>query len=250
MRLAGKVALITGGASGMGQSEASIFAREGAKVVVADILESEGRQVVEKIGADGGQARFVKLDVTSEADWPGAVKTAVTAFGKLDVLVNNAGISGTFDPDPLSTTAWDTIMGVNARGVFLGMKHAIPALRQAGGGAIVNISSISGFVGQDRVHMAYNAAKGAVRIMTKAAAVQYAADGIRVNSVHPGFMPPMRTSKGSADPAWRARMFELVPMKREGRVEEVANAVLFLASDEASYITGTELVVDGGFLAA
>lgn len=250
MRLAGKVALITGGASGMGQSEAIIFAREGARVVVADILESEGRQVVDKIGGAGGQARFVKLDVTSEADWPGAVKTAVTAFGKLDVLVNNAGISGTFDPDPLSTAAWDTIMGVNARGVFLGMKHAIPALRQAGGGAIVNISSISGFVGQDRVHMAYNASKGAVRIMTKAAAVQYAADGVRVNSVHPGFMPPMRTSKGSADPAWRARMFELVPMKREGRVEEVANAVLFLASDEASYITGTELVVDGGFLAA
>jgi NAD(P)-dependent dehydrogenase (short-subunit alcohol dehydrogenase family) len=129
------------------------------------------------------------------------------------------------------------------------MKHAVPAMRRSGGGAIVNISSISGFVGQDRLHMAYNASKGAVRIMTKSAAVQYARDGIRVNSVHPGFMPPMRTSKVSADPAWRQPFLDAVPMKREGRVEEVAHAVLFLASDEASYITGTELVVDGGFLA-
>ncbi len=250
MRLAGKIALITGGASGMGESEATLFAREGAKVVVADILEADGSRVVEKIGAGGGHARFVKLDVTRDTDWQEAVTTTVLSFGRLDVLVNNAGISGSFDSDTLSTAAWDTIMGVNARGVFLGMKHAIPVMRQAGGGAIVNISSISGFVGQDGIHMAYNASKGAVRLMTKAAAVQHAGVGIRVNSVHPGLMPPMRTSKGSADPAWRARMLAAVPMKREGRVEEVAHAVLFLASDEASYITGTELVVDGGFLAA
>ena len=249
MRLAGKVALITGGASGMGQSEATIFAREGAKVVVADILELEARQVVDKIAAAGGQARFAKLDVTSETDWEAAVKTTLTAFGKLDLLVNNAGISGTFDPDTLSTSAWDTLMSVNAKGVFLGMKHAVPAMRAAGGGSIVNISSISGFVGQTMVHLAYNASKGAVRIMTKAAAVQYAKDGIRVNSVHPGFLPPMRTSKASADPEWRAKMLRAVPMRREGRVEEVAHAVLFLASDDASYITGTEIVVDGGYLA-
>jgi NAD(P)-dependent dehydrogenase (short-subunit alcohol dehydrogenase family) len=249
MRLAGKVALVSGAASGMGQSEATIFAREGAKVVVADILEVEGKQVAEKIAAGGGQARFVKLDVTSEAEWDAAVKAAVGAFGKLDVLVNNAGISGTYDPDMLSSGAWDTVMAVNAKGVFLGMKHVIPLMKKAGGGAIVNISSISGFVGQDGVHMAYNASKGAVRIMTKTAAVQFAGDGIRVNSVHPGFMPPMRTSKTSADPTWRAKMLAAVPMKREGRVEEVAHAVLFLASDEASYITGTELVVDGGYLA-
>jgi NAD(P)-dependent dehydrogenase (short-subunit alcohol dehydrogenase family) len=249
MRLRGKVALVSGGASGMGQSEAIIFAREGARVVVGDILEVEGRQVVDKIIAAGGQARFVKLDVTREADWQDAIKATLAAFGRLDVLVNNAGISGTFDPDLLSTAAWDTVMGVNAKGVFLGMKYAIPVMREAGGGAIVNISSISGFVGQPMVHMAYNASKGAVRIMTKAAAVHHAQDGIRVNSVHPGFMPPMRTSKGSADPEWRAKMLAAVPMKREGRVEEVAHAVLFLASDEASYITGTELVVDGGYLA-
>ena len=249
MRLAGKVALVSGGASGMGQSEAAIFAREGAKVVVADVLEAEGKQVADKIVAGGGQARFVKLDVTSEAEWDAAVKATVGAFGKLDVLVNNAGISGTYDSDMLSSAAWDKVMSVNAKGVFLGMKHVIPLMKQAGGGAIVNISSISGFVGQDGVHMAYNASKGAVRIMTKTAAVQYAGDGIRVNSVHPGFMPPMRTSKTSADPTWRAKMLSAVPMKREGRVEEVAHAVLFLASDEASYITGTELVVDGGYLA-
>jgi len=249
MRLAGKVALVSGGASGMGQSEATIFGREGAKVIVADILEAEGKQVADKIVSGGGQARFVKLDVTSEAEWDAATKAAVSAFGKLDVLVNNAGISGTYDPDMLSSAAWDKVMSVNAKGVFLGMKYAIPLMKQAGGGAIVNISSISGFVGQDGVHMAYNASKGAVRIMTKTAAVQFAADGIRVNSVHPGFMPPMRTSKTSADPTWRAKMVAAVPMKRAGRVEEVAHAVLFLASDEASYITGTEVVVDGGYLA-
>lgn len=249
MRLGGKVALITGGASGMGRSEAVIFAREGARVVVADLLEVEGRAVVAEIEAAGGQARFCRLDVTREADWAAGVAAGEGSYGTLDVLVNNAGISGSFDLDLMSTTAWDTLMNVNARGVFLGMKHAIPAMQRAGGGAIVNISSISGFVGQDMVHMGYNAAKGAVRVMTKSAAVQFARDGIRVNSVHPGVMPAMRTSRGTADPATRARMLKGVPMGREGRVEEVAHAVLFLASDEASYITGTELVVDGGYLA-
>ncbi len=249
MRLEGKVALVTGAAGGMGESEAMLFAREGARVAVADVLEKEGRDVVDRITKAGGQARFVTLDVSSEPDWESAVKAVVAAFGKLDVLVNNAGISGTYDPDTTSTAAWDRLMNVNAKGVFLGMKHAVPAMQRAGGGAIVNISSISGFVGQDRIHMGYNASKGAVRIMTKSAAVQLAKDGIRVNSVHPGLMPPMRTSKVSADPEWRARTLRAVPMKREGRVEEVAYAVLFLASDEASYITGTELVVDGGYLA-
>ena len=249
MRLAGKVALVSGGASGMGQSEAMIFAREGAKVVVGDLLEAQGKDVADSIVKAGGQARFVKLDVTDEKSWQDAVAAAVAAFGKLDVLVNNAGISGTFDPDTLSVAAWDALMNVNAKGVFLGMKYAVPAMQAAGGGAIVNISSISGFAGQDKVHMAYNASKGAVRIMTKSAAVQFAQHGIRVNSVHPGIMPPMRTSKASADPVWREKSLRHVPLKREGRVEEVAHAVLFLASDEASYITGTELVVDGGYLA-
>jgi NAD(P)-dependent dehydrogenase (short-subunit alcohol dehydrogenase family) len=246
MRLGGKVALITGAAGGMGQSEATLFAKEGARVVVADVLEAEGRQVADSLG---GAGRFVRLDVTSEADWQEAVAATLAAFGRLDVLVNNAGISGTFDPDTLSTSAWDRLMDVNAKGVFLGMKHAIPVMERAGGGAIVNISSVSGFVGQKGIHMAYNASKGAVRLMTKSAAVQYARHGIRVNSVHPGVMPAMRTSKATADPAFRERMLAGVPMRRAGRPEEVAYAVLFLASDEASYITGTELVVDGGWLA-
>jgi NAD(P)-dependent dehydrogenase (short-subunit alcohol dehydrogenase family) len=249
MRLSGKVALITGAASGMGQSEAVIFAREGARVVVADVLELEGRQTVDKIVGAGGQARFVRLDVSREPEWQAAIEATVAAFGRLDILVNNAGLSGTFDPDTLSTSAWDRLMEVNAKGVFLGMKHAIAQMQKTGGGSIVNISSISGFVGQQAIHMAYNASKGAVRIMTKSAAVQYAKDGIRVNSVHPGMLPPMRSSKGSADPGWRDTMIRAVPLRREGRVEEVAHAVLFLASDEASYITGTELVVDGGYLA-
>ena len=245
MRLKGKVAIVTGGASGMGRSEATIFAREGARVMVADILQREGEEVAKGID----DARFMKLDVTSEDDWQMLITATEREFGKLDILVNNAGISGTYQPDTLSTEAWDKVMDINAKGVFLGMKHAIPAMKRAGGGAIVNISSISGFAGQHGVHMAYNASKGAVRIMTKTVAVQHAADNIRCNSVHPGFMPAMRTSVGSANPEWRAKVLKAVPMKREGRVEEVAHAVLFLASDEASYITGTELVVDGGFLA-
>jgi NAD(P)-dependent dehydrogenase (short-subunit alcohol dehydrogenase family) len=249
MRLAGKVALVTGGASGMGRSEATIFAREGAKVMVADLMESDGQKVVSEIADSGGQARFVRLDVTQESQWEAAVAATVAAFGKLDILVNNAGISGGIVEDPMDTGGWDQLMSVNAKGVFLGMKHAVPAMRRAGGGAIVNISSISGFAGQAGIHMGYNASKGAVRIMTKSAAVQFAGDGVRVNSVHPGILPPMRTSRLTADPAHRAKMLKGVPMKREGRVEEVAHAVLFLASDEASYITGTELVVDGGYLA-
>jgi len=249
MRLQGKVALITGAAHGMGEVEANLFAKEAAKVVVADVLEAEGKQVVGAIAKDGGEALFVRLDVTNEARWQQAVESAVARFGKLDILVNNAGISGSAGADLLNTEAWDAVMAVNAKGVFLGLKYAIPAMQKAGGGSIVNISSISGFVGQDYIHMAYNASKGAVRLMTKSAAVQYAKDGIRVNSVHPGVMPPMLTSTRGADSEERQRLLAKVPMGRAGRREEVGYAVLFLASDEASYITGTELVVDGGYLA-
>ena len=249
MRLQGKVALITGSAHGMGETEAHMFAREGANVVVADVLEAEGTRVVEDISKAGGQAFFVPLDVTKEDEWQKAVETTVAKFGKLDILVNNAGISGSSSSDRMSTEAWDKLMDINAKGVFLGIKYAVPAMQKAGGGAIVNISSVSGFVGQDYIHMGYNASKGAVRILTKSAAVQYAKDGIRVNSVHPGVMPPMRTSSVTANAPQRQRMLAQVPMGREGRREEVGYAVLFLASDEASYITGTELVVDGGYLA-
>jgi NAD(P)-dependent dehydrogenase (short-subunit alcohol dehydrogenase family) len=249
MRLEDKVALITGGASGMGASMARIFAREGAKVCVADMLEKEGNDIVAEITRANGAAMFRKLDVTSEAEWKATVAATVAAWGKLDILVNDAGISGSAVEDLFETEAWERIMGINATGTFLGMKYAIPEMKKAGGGAIVNISSISGVTGQRGIHVAYNASKGAVRTLTKAAAVQHGRDNIRVNSVHPGLMPPMRSSKRTADPEVRARMLRQVPMGRAGRVEEVANAVLFLASDEASYITGAELWVDGGYLA-
>jgi NAD(P)-dependent dehydrogenase (short-subunit alcohol dehydrogenase family) len=249
MRLDGKVALITGAASGMGASMAKIFAAEGAKVVVADLLEEEGRRVAADIVAANGAAMFRRLDVSDEAEWKAAVDATVAEYGKLDVLVNDAGLSGSAVADLFDTAAWDRLMAVNARGVFLGMKFVVPVMKAAGGGSIVNISSISGITGQHGVHVGYNASKGAVRTLTKAAAVQHGADNIRVNSVHPGLMPPMRSSGRTADPEVRAKMLRQVPMGRAGRVEEVANAVLFLASDEASYITGAELYVDGGYLA-
>jgi len=246
MRLAGKVAIVTGAASGMGAATARIFAREGAKVVVADVMEHEGRQVADSLG---GAGRFEKLDVTNEENWAEVVANTVKAFGKLDILVNNAGISGSAEQDLHSTPAWHRIMDINATGVFLGMKYAIPEMVKNGGGSIVNFSSISGSVGQDGSHMAYNASKGAVRLMTKAAAVQQGRHKIRVNSVHPGLMPPMRTSGRTADPATREKMLRSVPLGRAGEVDEVANAVLFLASDEASYITGSEIHGDGGYVA-
>ena len=237
MRLENKVALITGAASGMGASMARIFAREGAKVVVAEITRANGAAI------------FRHLDVSSEAEWKATVDAALAGFGKLDILVNDAGLGGSAVEDLFDTTAWDRLMAVNARGVFLGMKFAIPIMKAAGGGSIVNISSISGITGQHGIHVGYNASKGAVRTLTKAAAVQHGADNIRVNSVHPGLMPPMRSSKRTADPEVRARMLRQVPMGRAGRVEEVANAALFLASDEASFVTGEIMLVDGGLLA-
>jgi NAD(P)-dependent dehydrogenase (short-subunit alcohol dehydrogenase family) len=248
MRLQDKVAIITGAASGMGAATARLFAREGAKVIVADVLEEEGRAVADSIKSNRGEARFQRLDVAEERDWEEAVAATLAAYGKIDILINNAGVSGS-DPDRLSLATWDRQMSINAKGVFLGMRAVIPVMQKAKSGVIVNTSSISGVTGQLFVHMGYNAAKGAVRTMTKAAAVQFARDGIRVNSVHPGLMPPMRTSVMSADPKVREGMLRTIPMGREGSVDEVANANLFLASDEASYITGIELPVDGGFLA-
>jgi NAD(P)-dependent dehydrogenase (short-subunit alcohol dehydrogenase family) len=245
MRLMGKVAIVTGAASGMGAATAKLFAAEGAKVILTDILEQEGKGLAKEIG---GEARFHKLDVTSEVDWDALVFEALSTYGRIDVLINNAGVSGSH-PDILNTDTWDEQMNINARGVFLGMRAIIPEMQNTGGGSIVNISSISGLTGQKFVHMGYNAAKGAVRLASKAASVQFARDNIRVNSVHPGLMPAMRTSMMSADPEVRRKMINAVPMGREGRVEEVAHANLFLASDDASYITGIEVPVDGGFVA-
>ena len=249
MRLDGKVAIISGAASGMGAATARRFAKEGAKVVVADMLEDDGRKVAADIVTANGAAVFMTLDVTNEADWQRVVDDTVARYGKLDILVNNAGISGSAVSDLLDTEAWDRLLAVNGRGVFLGTKYAILAMKKSGGGSIVNLSSISGNAGQTMTHMGYNASKGAVRTLTKSTAVQFGADGIRANSVHPGLMPPMRTSGATADPEVRAKMLKGVPLRRAGEVDEVANAILFLASDEASYITGAELYVDGGYLA-
>jgi NAD(P)-dependent dehydrogenase (short-subunit alcohol dehydrogenase family) len=246
MRLEGKVAIISGAASGMGAATARLFAREGAKVVIADRLEHEGRRMAEAIGP---AARFEMLDVTVENNWVEVVAATTRHFGKLDILVNNAGISGSAEQDLYSTEGWHRIMAVNATGTFFGIKHAIPAMTAAGGGSIVNLSSIAGVIGSEGVHMAYNASKAAVRLMTKSTAVQNARFGIRANSVHPGIMPPMRTSGRTAEPAVRAERMKVIPMRRPGEVDEVAYAILFLASDEASYITGSEIHVDGGAIA-
>ncbi len=249
MRLAGKVAIISGAASGMGAATARRFGKEGAKVVVADMLEDDGRKVAADIDAAGGAAAFMRLDVTDEANWQSVVDATVAKWGRLDIMVNNAGISGSAVSSLLDSDAWHRLMLVNATGVFLGTKYAVMQMQKNGGGSIVNLSSISGNAGQTMTHPGYNASKGAVRTLTKSTAVQYGKDGIRANSIHPGLMPPMRTSGATADPAVRAKMLRSVPLGRAGEVDEVANAILFLASDEASYITGAELYVDGGYLA-
>ena len=250
MRMTGKVALISGAAGGRGAATARLFAAEGAKaVIVADILDQEGKEVVAEIAKAGGHASYVHLDVTDEAQWKAAVEGTVAAHGRLDVLVTKAGISGSAETDLYDTAAWNRLMGINATGVFLGMKYATAAMKQAGGGSIVNLSSISGIVGQGYIHVGYNASKGAVRLITKAGAAQHGKHGIRVNSVHPGLMPPMRTSGRTADPVMRAKTLKGVPMGRAGEVDEVARAILFLASNESSYVTGAELVVDGGWTA-
>ena len=246
MRLENKVALISGGARGMGAAEARMFAREGAKVVIGDVLEAEGRQVEAEINEVGGECVFVHLDVTQEAEWQLAVETAVARFGKLDILVNNAGIALRGVLEDTSSEDWDRVMAVNAKGVFLGTKAAIPEMRKAGGGSIVNISSMSGMVGQSYIQPVYNASKGAVRIFTKSAAIQYAKEGIRVNSVHPGPIDTPMAGERLNNAELQRQADERSPMGRTAHPDEVAYGVLFLASDEASFMTGSELVIDGG----
>ena len=241
-------AVITGASNGMGAAEAKLFANEGSHVILADIQDDLGEKLTEEINQNGGSAEYVHLDVTDESNWEALIQNLKQGSKKLDVLVNNAGISAS-SPDLLDIDIFDNVMKVNTRGVFLGMKYCLGVMLEAGGGSVVNISSISGIIGQSYVHMGYSGSKGAVRLMTKSAAIQYAESGIRVNSVHPGVMPPMTTSEMTADPEFRKIMLQDVPMNRVGLVEEVANAVLFLASDDASYITGAELPVDGGLTA-
>jgi NAD(P)-dependent dehydrogenase (short-subunit alcohol dehydrogenase family) len=249
MRLQGKIALISGGARGMGAVEARLFAKEGAKITIGDVLEDEGRKLEAEINATGGVALFVRLDVTHEADWQKAVEATVNQFGKLDVLVNNAGISGRGRVEDTAVEEWDRVMDVNAKGVFLGTKVAIPAMRQGGGGSIINISSQLGLVGTDHSSPQYQASKGAVRLLTKATAIQYAQERIRANSVHPGPIVTPMTEAARADPERYQLMLSRVPLGCYGQPEDVAYGVLYLASDEARWVTGSELVIDGGWTA-
>jgi len=249
-KLDGKVALISGGARGQGAAEAETFAREGAKVVFGDIRDDEGKKVEAAIRDRGGDAVYVHLDVTSEADWRGAVQTATSRYGRLDILINNAGILIPRVPIEDRTAAeWDTVMAVNAKGVFLGTKYAIPAMRRAGGGSIVNISSVAGIGQSAHQEPAYAASKGAIRIFTKVTASQHAKDRIRCNSVHPGPVDTEMFHSAFSDPALLERRLQRIPLGRMGTVAEIVSAVLYLASDESSYVTGSELVIDGGALA-
>lgn len=248
MRLQGKVALITGAARGQGAAEARLFAQEGAKVVLADVLDQDGTAVAAEIAEAGGDAIYVHLDVTNEEDWESAIKSAVSSFGKVDILINNAGIWRRGHVLETSSDQWDDIMDVNAKGVFLGTKAAIPEMRKAGGGSIINISSTAGLVGS-KTSAAYSASKGAVRIFTKSTAVQYASEGIRANSIHPG---PIDTDMG--DQVWpdadsKQAAVNRTAVARIGTAKDIAYGALYLASDESSFVTGSELVIDGGVTA-
>jgi len=249
-KLDGKVALISGGARGQGAAEAETFAREGAKVVFGDIRDVEGQKVEAAIRAAGGEATYVHLDVTSEADWQSAVRTATGRHGRLDILINNAAITITrVSIEDRTAAEWDQVMAVNAKGVFLGTKYAIPAMRRAGGGSIVNISSVAGIGQSLHQEPAYAASKGAIRIFTKVTASQHAKDKIRCNSVHPGPVDTEMFHRAFQDREAMERRLQRIPMQRMGTVAEIVSAVLYLASDDSSYMTGSELVIDGGALA-
>ncbi|MYA61960.1 MAG: glucose 1-dehydrogenase [Dehalococcoidia bacterium] len=248
MRLEGKVVLITGGSRGQGETEADLFVKEGAKVVIADILEPEGNAVVAQIREGGGDASFIRLDVTSEDDWQDAVEFTLNTYGRLDILINNAAI---YKRTPIVQTGldeWNRIMDINSTGVFLGTKHAVPAMQKSGGGSIINISSTAGLVGSER-GSAYGASKGSVRLFTKYTAIQHAGDGIRANSIHPGPIDTEMIRDNISTPEDRAESEARVPLGRIGTVMDVAYGALFLASDESSFMTGAELVIDGGVTA-
>jgi NAD(P)-dependent dehydrogenase (short-subunit alcohol dehydrogenase family) len=245
-RLAGKVALISGAARGQGEAEARLFVKEGASVVLGDILIDPGQKVAADIRTQGGQATFVKLDVTQESDWQQAVDTAVSTYGKLNILVNNAGIFPIEGVEATNMELWNRVIAINQTGVWLGMKYAIPAMRQAGGGSIVNISSIAGLIGSGMA-AAYHGTKGAVRLLTKTAAIEYAKEQIRINSVHPGGVDTVMLDVLNREGKQAATQAH--PLGRLATADDVAYGVLYLASDEASFVTGAELVIDGGYTA-
>ena len=215
-------------------------------MVIGDVLEQQGRQTEAEINETGAECLFVGLDVTSESDWQAAVAATLGRFGRLEILVNNAGISASGGIEDTSEEGWDRMMAVNSKGVFLGAKSVIAPMRRAGGGSIINISSAAGIAPAPGTSAAYAASKGAVRIFTKAAAIQYAGEGIRCNSVHPGPADTDMLRASLPDSARQQEQISRVPMGRLGTPEEIAYGVLYLASDEASFVTGSELVIDGG----
>lgn len=247
-RLAGRVALVTGAASGIGRATAVRLIAEGAAVLVTDVQEEMGEQAVAEMTQGGGRAAFLRQDVTSEEDWAAAVEHAVARFGSLDILVNNAGMGDLKSIEDTTLEEWHRTVEIDQTGVFLGMRTAATALRASGHGSIVNISSIFGTSGGFGTSPAYHAAKGAVRTLTKNAALHWATEGIRVNSVHPGFIltPILEPTKGT--PYWDM-MVSLTPMGHLGEPEDIAAAVAYLASDDAKFVTGLELYVDGGYIA-
>lgn len=247
-RLENKVAIITGAAGGMGKADALLFAKEGAKIVLTDIQEDKIKQVAEEIVQSGGEAIGLAHNVTSEEDWKRVVDQAVATFGKVDILVNNAGISSATPFLETDVELWNKVMNINLTSVFLGQKEVIPHMIQQGGGSIVNISSIAGLTGGSGTGP-YTASKGAVRMLTKATAVDYAKHNIRANSVHPGFIRTPMTTDMMNDEKMKAWFLSMSPLPRLGEAEDIAKGVLFLASDESSYITGIELPIDGGYSA-
>lgn len=253
-RVSAKVALVTGAALGIGKATALLLAREGAKVVVADMKEQEGHAVVAEIEAAGGEALFVSLNVTVEEDWSKAMAAIKARFGRLDIAVNNAGIAYTGTVESTSLADWRRVQAVNLDGVFLGTRYAVEAMKPQGGGSIVNLSSIEGLVG-DPTLAAYNASKGGVRLFTKSAALHCARSGykIRVNSVHPGYIwTPMVQGLTADTPdqvAARQKLVDLHPLGHLGEADDIAYGILFLASDESKFMTGSELVIDGGYTA-
>ena len=249
-RLHEKVAIVTGAAGGMGAAEARLFAQEGASVIVTDVQDEMGEGLVREIAAAGGTVRYRHLDVSDEDRWRALIGEVEVEYGRLDVLVNNAGIFSGHGGRVADYTVedWDRVIAVNATGVFLGTKHAARAMRKTGGGSIINISSVYGLVGAPG-EAPYPASKGAVRAFTKAAAVQLAKDGIRVNSVHPGFIDTPQAAELMSDPVERQRLVERTPIGRIGTAEDIAWGVLYLAADESAYMTGSEFVIDGGITA-
>jgi NAD(P)-dependent dehydrogenase (short-subunit alcohol dehydrogenase family) len=247
-RLEGRVALVTGAASGIGKKTAERLVEEGAAVLVTDIQVEAGEATVKELTAADGRAAFIRHDVTSESDWERACDKAVEEFGALDILVNNAGMSD-FKPIEETTLAeWDRTVAIDQTGVFLGMKVAARHLKKSGHASVINISSIFGASGGFGVSPAYHAAKGAVRTLTKNVALRWATEGVRVNSIHPGFIATPMAEQTRNTPIWDG-MIALTPMGRLGRPEDVAAGVAYLASDDAAFITGLELYIDGGYMA-